>query len=452
MVLSVRDRVKVSVIIPVYNCEKFIEEFLDCLKQQTMVDYEAIFIDDCSSDRTSYLLKQKISKDNRFSYYHNKTRQGAACSRNRGIELSQAPYILCLDADDRFEIDLLEQVTTAAYENDADMVMLERGDFYGIDLNTIQRTRLMFEDEKQLYKRNVFNVKDQPIDFLLRCENGTCDRLIRKELLDKFHIRFQNLKNSNDVFYAVLSTLAAERIVHTNTYDNLYHRRIHSEEGRISNCRDPRCAFDALLAVHDQLIKYDLWDDYCVYFWIFALDSLEKQLFVCKNLEWQEEAYQYVQNKGLMQLGIEEDENYNQLPKVFQRQFDKFLKLPYSRKCFNESMTLEALCQWYSPKLANLVQKLFGKHLAFWGVGRLTAVFTRAYREQGGYIHFIIDNDVRKQGNVIEAIPVVSFDEAWNQTDAVIISNRHYYYSISEQILEKSHAIEILSLEEILFG
>lgn len=443
---------KVSVIIPVYNCEKFIPELLECLHNQTMQDYEAIFVDDCSTDETPTMLEEAVSKDKRFHYYRNENRQGAANSRNSGIEVSHAPYILCLDADDRFEYDLLEQVTDAAYANDADMVMLERGDFNGFDASTIKRGRYLFKDEEQLFALNVFSLEDQPIDFLLRCENGTCDRMIRKELLDKYQIRFQNLKNSNDVFYTVFSTFCAKRIVHTNTKDNLYHRRVHSEPGRISNSRDPMCAIQALLQIHDTLIKYELWEKNCIYFWVFALDSLEKQLFVCKDENRQREVYDYLQNEGLELLGVENDKKYILLPQPLKEQYAKFKDWSYEEKCFQKSMTLEAMCKLYSYKLKNLAEKYRGKCFAFWGAGRLTSIFVNEYKNQGGSFKYIIDNDIKKHGMDLENTPIVSYEEVCNDIDVILVSNRRYYSAIETQIRSKSEIIEILSLEEIIYG
>lgn len=443
---------KVSVIIPVYNCEKFIPELLECLHNQTMQDYEAIFVDDCSTDETPAMLEEAVSRDKKFYYYKNEKRQGAANSRNKGIEISHAPYILCLDADDRFEYDLLEQVTEAAYANDADMVMLERSDFNGFDTSTIKRDRYLFKDEKQLFALKVFSLEDQPIDFLLRCENGTCDRMIRKELLDKYQIRFQSLNNSNDVFYIVFSTFCANRIVHTDTRDNLYHRRVHSEPGRISNWRDPMCAFQALLEIHNHLVKYNMWGKYCIYFWVFALDSLEKQLFVCKDVNRQREVYCYLQKEGLELLGIENNERYTLLPRPLREQYAKFKEWSFEEKCFQKSMMLEALCKLYFYKLKNLADIYKEKNFAFWGVGRLTEIFIDEYKKQGGKINYIIDNDIKKQGTEIKNIPIVAYEEVWDKVNVILVSNRRYYSAIEKQIRSKSEIIEILSLKESIYG
>ncbi|MDD6070559.1 MAG: hypothetical protein PUC12_07050, partial [Clostridiales bacterium] len=220
---------------------------------------------------------------------------------------------------------------------------------------------------------------------------------------------------------------------------------------RISNQRDPMCAFQALLAIHDNLIKFDLWETYCVYFWVFALDSLEKQLFVCKNLEWQKQVYKFVQEKGLYQLGIKSDMNYARLPGEVQEQYSKFLVMPYEKKCFNRSMIMEALSNLYSFKLLALAGSMKGKQLGFWGSGRITPIFIEAYKHQGGNINFVIDNDVRKQRDAVEEVEIVAFEDVYDKLDAIIISNRHFYNPISEQILRKSQGIEILSLEEIIY-
>lgn len=442
---------RISVVIPMYNCEKFIGELFECLYAQTMSDFEVIFVDDCSTDTTSVLLKEVVKQNPNFFYYRNEKRQGAAISRNIGIRNSTAPYVLCLDADDRFENDLLEQVTNAAYDNDADMVMLERNDFYGFDAHTIRRKRYMFEDEKIFFFPKTFILEHQPIDFLLRCENGTCDRLVRRTLLDEYQIRFQNLKNSNDVFYILFATFCAKKIVHTATFDNLYHRRVHAEQGRISNQRDPMCAYLALKEVHDKLVEYGKWEQYCVHFWMFALDSLEKQLLVCKDMYRQKEVYEYIQREGLLQLGIEVDEYYERLPEAVRRQYHKFCEMAYGEKCYEKSMMLEALCELYAERIALYCNRMKGKKVAFWGAGKFAPVFISAYRKQGGQIDLIIDNDTNKQGGECAGCPIVSFEDVSGQVDAIIISNRRYYSEIGEQIAEKSRNIDIYSMQEILF-
>lgn len=448
---GVGEKMKISVIVPVFNCEKFISESIECLQYQTLTDYEVIFIDDCSTDSTVQKLEEAVKLDSRFRYYRNETRRGAAFSRNRGIDLSVGSYILCLDADDRYEKDMLEQLINVAYEYDADMVMLERNDFYANDLNSLYRKSVMFLDEIQLLGGAVFSVCDKSIDFLLRCQNGTCDRMIRKELLDKYHIRFQNLKNSNDVFYILASTFATEKIVHTKTFDSLYHRRMHNEPGRISNSRDPMCAFLALEEVYHFLKREKMWEKYCIYFWIFALDSLEKQLFCCKDEERQKEVYQFITQYGLNRLGIEQDEYYKNLPQEFQNQYCRFRKQSYEEKCFYKTMSMEAVCEMYGNRIQMLVDRLCNQRVAFWGVGRTTDAYIGSFRKRGGISLYVIDNDVKKHGKAVVGVEIASFEEIWDKIDTILVSNRLYYNDIKEQVTKKNGKIKVLSFEEVLF-
>lgn len=90
----------VSIIIPTYNCGDFIGKALDSILQQTYMNYEAIIIDDCSTDNTAQVAKGYENKDSRFKYYRLNNNLGAAAARNKGIELANGKYIAFLDADD----------------------------------------------------------------------------------------------------------------------------------------------------------------------------------------------------------------------------------------------------------------------------------------------------------------------------------------------------------------
>lgn len=442
---------KIAVIVPVYNGEKFLSEFISCFMRQTVKNFEVYFVDDCSTDNTSVLLQKAAEQNDSFHYMRNEVKSGAAISRNRGIECSKSDYILCLDADDLFADDLIEQLEEAADSCYADMVMLERRDYINIDC--AKREIFWGEDEKKLYSGATFKLCEQPEDFLLRCQNATYDRMIKRELLDKYRIRFQNLPCSNDVFYIIFSTFAANRIIHTKTKDILYYRRIHSEPGRISNDRDPMCAFLALQAVRETLIKYRMWSEACVHFWIFALDSLEKQLFVCKNEERQRKVYQYLQEEGLQALGVPDDMLYEKLPAPYRKQFDRIFKTPYKEKCFKNSMSFQALCESNRNKIQNLF--LYAKQnrlqVGFWGVGRITEGFLHVTKSLGDKIDYLIDNDKEKQGKSIFGIEIVAYSAVSEKVGFIVISNKQYYHEIYKQIKEVNSDIKVLSIQEYLY-
>ena len=100
---------KVSVITPMYNCEKFISETIESVLNQTYTNWEMIIIDDCSTDKSKQIVKQYIERDKRIRLIALNENSGAAVARNKGIEVSSGRFIAFLDGDDLWEPNKLEK-------------------------------------------------------------------------------------------------------------------------------------------------------------------------------------------------------------------------------------------------------------------------------------------------------------------------------------------------------
>ena len=105
---------KISVIVPVYNTEKYLPATLKFIAEQTFSDMEIIFVNDCSTDNSLALLQEYASNDKRVKILNNEKNSGAAISRNKGIEAAQGEYLLFLDADDLFEPTLVADVANGS--------------------------------------------------------------------------------------------------------------------------------------------------------------------------------------------------------------------------------------------------------------------------------------------------------------------------------------------------
>ena len=101
----------VSIIIPVYNVEPYLEECILSLLNQTYVNTELLFINDASTDKSLELLEQYCLIDNRISIINLKENKGPGYARNIGIENAHGEYILFVDADDYIDIDILSNLT-----------------------------------------------------------------------------------------------------------------------------------------------------------------------------------------------------------------------------------------------------------------------------------------------------------------------------------------------------
>lgn len=99
----------VSIIVPIYNAEKFIYRCLSSVKEQTYTEWEAILVDDGSTDNTAEIIYNIIRGDTRFKYLY-KENGGVSSARNKGIECAKGRYVLFLDSDDELTTNCLENI------------------------------------------------------------------------------------------------------------------------------------------------------------------------------------------------------------------------------------------------------------------------------------------------------------------------------------------------------
>jgi len=111
---------KVSVIIPVYNCEKYIEECIESIRNQTWDDYEVVIVDDGSTDKSPNICEQKASEDSRISFLR-MNHSGVSAARNAGMAAATGDYIFFLDGDDCIDSELLCELISKMQQNDAEL-------------------------------------------------------------------------------------------------------------------------------------------------------------------------------------------------------------------------------------------------------------------------------------------------------------------------------------------
>ena len=99
----------VSVIIPVYNAERFIADTIESVLSQTYTKFEIILIEDCSKDNSLKIIQKYSERDNRIKCIYQNVNKGAAEARNRGLEESKGQYIAFLDSDDLWVCTKLEK-------------------------------------------------------------------------------------------------------------------------------------------------------------------------------------------------------------------------------------------------------------------------------------------------------------------------------------------------------
>lgn len=267
---------KVSVIIPVYNSEKYIGECLDSIINQTLRDIEIICVNDGSTDGTAAILEDYSKKDDRVIIIDQKN-LGAGAARNNGLRKATGEYLSFLDADDFFEKDMLEKSYNAAKKKDADVVVFEC-DLYS---NSEKKYRPCYYSihSMLLPDHQPFAGVDIEKDIFKAFVGWAWDKLFKTSFVRENNLTFQEQRTTNDMLFVFSAVVKAESIVIVNKV-LAHHRR---DEGSLSVTREKSwmCFYYALGALKKQLIEWNLFErfkqdyiNYCVHFSLWNLNSL----------------------------------------------------------------------------------------------------------------------------------------------------------------------------------
>ena len=201
---------KISVIIPVYNTEKYIDKCLNSIVNQTMQDIEIICVDDGSTDKSLRILNEYASKDNRIKIL-TQSNSGAAKARNKGLSIATGEYLYFIDSDDFIDLTFCEKMYNQAFSTDSDICICKiLGCKENRSKTVVSKRSLNLElipDSKK-----VFNINDFKDNFYQFCAINIFNKIFRKSLVEQYNIEFQDLKTCNDVFFYV-STLAVANAI-----------------------------------------------------------------------------------------------------------------------------------------------------------------------------------------------------------------------------------------------
>ena len=173
---------KVSVIIPVYNVDKYLPRCLDSLINQTLKDIEIICINDCSPDNSLKVLEEYQKKDDRIKIIDLKENQGAAVARNKALEVATGEYLGFVDPDDCVDLNFYETLYKETIEQKYDIVKgnLRRKDANSLDFvesklndEIIKHSNIMYcytDWTSAIYNRNL--IYNNKITFPIECRKG----------------------------------------------------------------------------------------------------------------------------------------------------------------------------------------------------------------------------------------------------------------------------------------
>ena len=204
-----------SVIIPVYNVEPYLEQCLDSVINQTYKNLEIICIDDGSTDNSLKILEKFQKKDKRIKLIKQQN-QGASVARNAGLDIATGEYIAFVDSDDYLELNAYEECMNIMLRNS--------------NIELIEFDMRAFADHnceiscKRAKHRNVRHSRN--ID-LMRLSIYLCDKIYKRSILDKYHIRFIPKLIYEDVFFSYAYMLSMKNVLFLKR--QLYNYRIRKD-------------------------------------------------------------------------------------------------------------------------------------------------------------------------------------------------------------------------------
>ncbi len=300
---------KISVIIPVFNAEKYIRKCLDSILDQTCKDLEVICVDDGSTDRSLDILREYENADRRVKVLSQEN-AGAGAARNKGLEYASGEFLSFLDSDDFFEPDMYERVLEKAEQYQADFVVFGSDQYY-TDQDTFKSVNWVIR-HKEIPPYQPFSYRSLTGNVFKTFVGWAWDKLYRKSFIDRWNLRFQEQRTSNDLFFVFSALVLAEKIA---VDPQIYAHQRRDSAASLSKTRENSwwCFHDALIELKNLLIKEDIyWEleqDYINYALHFTLWNYNSLAEPTKTTLYEKLKKEWLKEFGI--IGKEADYFYN---------------------------------------------------------------------------------------------------------------------------------------------
>lgn len=232
----------ISIIVPVYNVEKYIEKCVNSIINQTYKNIEIILVDDGSKDRSGEICDELKLKDNRIKIIH-KQNGGLSDARNAGMKIANGNYIGFVDSDDYIKEDMFETLYELCKKYNSDISIVS---YYEIYHDKVIGVR----DSKKLYELNKIDaMKEILIDRAI--QSYAWNKLFKRELFEQ--IEFPTNKNFEDIATTLLLFERADKVVLLEDPKYYYVRRDDSIVGN----RNYKTYKDYLDVIYDKYLYLD---------------------------------------------------------------------------------------------------------------------------------------------------------------------------------------------------
>lgn len=210
----------VSVIVPIYNVEKYLSKCIESIINQTLTNIEIILVNDGSTDNSGFIADEYAKKDERIKVLHKKN-AGQGSARNIGLDIAKGEYIGFIDSDDWIDLNMYNELYKNAIDYNSDICICNRKVF-----NETNKLINLIDVENKLYTEINQNIIDYLIkEFFYPSTVSACNKIYKKEIIDNNNIRFKSFKDvgSEDTLfnYEMLFKINTVKTINNISYNQL---------------------------------------------------------------------------------------------------------------------------------------------------------------------------------------------------------------------------------------
>ena len=240
-------KAKITVIVPVYNVEKYLRKCLDSLIDQTYKNIKIVCVNDGSTDSSAKILEEYQKKDSRILII-NKENGGLSSARNAALKKCDTEYVMFCDSDDTFSLRMCEKMLTSIEEDNSDIAVCTQNVIY----HTHEEMR---ESDRNYYRLNYYGKNEVDDELIIKTDVSVLNKIFRTSIINKNNISFPEGINNEDFYFynAYMSVSKTVTFVNQRLYN--YVRRANSIMS--SNFEAEHLSLDHLLSAEKLFDFYE---------------------------------------------------------------------------------------------------------------------------------------------------------------------------------------------------
>lgn len=295
------DKPLVSVIVPVYNGEKYLKEMLDSVRGQNLKELEVLCINDGSEDRSGDIIQDIAKRDRRVRYLEQE-HADAGAARNRALKMAQGKYVVFWDADDRFDRYALERMCRKMERRRADVCVCGVCEF--TDTGKVYEAegylRMDMLPDKDPF--NKFDIRERLFWF---GSNVLWNKMFRRQFILKEKLQFQSIPQANDTAFVMLAMYLASAITCVDK-KLVYYRTNNADSLTGRSSQTAFCPYQSFLYTFGKLREYPNFGKFKGSFCSKAARGIFRGMNNQTSFDAYAQLYDFLKREGLAALELDE--------------------------------------------------------------------------------------------------------------------------------------------------